>query len=271
MAEVSYMEELDNVANLKAIVVKLSYKLRERWRNVVCGVQEQSGRRVRFKELVEFINKQAKIALHPVFGDIKDSTTAKTSTIRQNNYKEHNKGVIKKSFTTSAVKMGKQEFITESKEHAYSAKNSATKRCAFCDNEHNIDSCIKLKDKPHDEKIEFLKRKGICFGCLKQGHMSKNCKGKVSCHICSLTHPTLLHINKKSSAAETEKKTKSSETQTVFSAFIATETEGRELTGAVEDDCTLAIVPVQVKSKRGSVVVQTYRKLSNILYRGVDA
>lgn len=42
------------------------------------------------------------------------------------------------------------------------------------------------------------------------------------------------------------------------SAFIATGMEGRELTGAGEDDYTLAIFPVQVTSKKGSAVVQTY-------------
>lgn len=31
MSDISYMEEMDNAANLRAIVVKLPYKLREKW------------------------------------------------------------------------------------------------------------------------------------------------------------------------------------------------------------------------------------------------
>lgn len=105
MTEVSYMEELDNVANLKAIVAKLPFKLRERWRGVVCHKQEECDRRVKFKDLADFIHKQAKVALHPVFGDIKDNMASKTSSAKQSNYKEQKKRIFRKTFTTSAVKL----------------------------------------------------------------------------------------------------------------------------------------------------------------------
>ncbi|KAL7868352.1 hypothetical protein SRHO_G00097360 [Serrasalmus rhombeus] len=257
MAEVSYMEELNNVANLKAIIAKLPYKLRERWRSVVCGMQEQSDRRVKFKDLVEFINKQARIALHPVFGDLRDITTVKASTIKQNNNKDQKRVTMKKSFITSATQLDKQEKDTKPIEGTSSVKlNPQT--CLFCNGEHIIDVCGKLKGKLHNEKLEFLKGKGLCFSCLKQGHMSKFCKAKVSCQVCSLTHHTLLHIKKRDTIADSEKKTKNSEGQTVFSAFVSAESESCGPTGAGEDDCTLSIVPVQVKAKKGSVVVQTY-------------
>lgn len=257
MDEVSYMEELDNVANLKAIVAKLPFKLRERWRSVVCGIQERCDRRVKFKDLVEFINKQAKIALHPVFGDIKDSTPAKTPPIQPNYYKEQKKGIIKKSFTTSAIQLDTSKKNTGSVEHTDPA-SPTTPPCLFCKGEHAIETCSKLKGKPHKEKIEFLRSKGLCFSCLKHGHMSKFCKGKVSCEVCSLTHPTLLHIKKKDIVTYAEKKTDNCDGQTVLSAFVCTQSEGCELTGAGEDDCILAIVPVQVKAKMGNVVLQTY-------------
>lgn len=71
ITEVNYMEELDDVVNLKATVAKLPFKLYERWRSVACSVQEQFINRVKFKNLFGFINEQVKIALYPVFGDIK--------------------------------------------------------------------------------------------------------------------------------------------------------------------------------------------------------
>lgn len=166
--------------------------------------------------------------------------------------------------------MDNQEIDTKSKENKNSVKTT-TQTCLFCDGERSIDLCGKLKGKPHDEKIEFFKKKGLCYGCLKQGHMSKFCIGKVSCQVCSLTHPTLPHIEKRNTVAETEN-TKSSETQTIFSAFIAAKSEDCELTGAGEDNCTLAIVPVQVRAKKGRAGVQTYAFLdpgsSVVLYRG---
>ena len=255
MTEVSYMEELDNVANLKAIVAKLPFKLRERWRNVVCRIQEECDRKVKFKDLADFINKQAKVALHPVFGDIKDNMAAKTSSPKQSNYKEQQKGIIRKSFTTSAIKLDQRS--AEQVEQAALASPSMP-LCLFCKGEHVMETCNKLKSKAHKENLDFLRSKGLCFSCLKHGHMSKQCKAKVSCEVCSLTHPTLLHIKKKEIDAEAENRKNDSDGRTVLSAFVCAQSEGQELTGAGEDDCTLAIVPVQVKSKYGSVILQTY-------------
>lgn len=60
MSDLDYMEELDNV-NCGAIVGKLPYKLKEKWRGVVFDIQEQTSRRLKFKDLVRFINMQAKV------------------------------------------------------------------------------------------------------------------------------------------------------------------------------------------------------------------
>ncbi len=48
----------------------------------------------------------------------------------------------------------------------------------------------------HKDKIQFIKEKGICFGCLVQGHMSKTCNKHQICKVCSQKHPTVLHIEK---------------------------------------------------------------------------
>ena len=59
--QIMYMKELDMPSNLKSIVMKLSYKLREKWRSVACDLQEQNGCRVMFTDLVTFVEKQVKI------------------------------------------------------------------------------------------------------------------------------------------------------------------------------------------------------------------
>ncbi len=40
-------------------------------------MQEKQNAGVKFNDLVDFINKQARISLHPVFGDIKETSTTK--------------------------------------------------------------------------------------------------------------------------------------------------------------------------------------------------
>lgn len=78
-------------------------------------------------------------------------------------------------------------------------------------------------------------------------------KEKASCQMCPLTHPILLHIKKWAMVAD-PKKTDDREGQKVLSAVVCA--EGCELIGAGEDNCT--IVAVQVKAKKGNVVVQAY-------------
>lgn len=62
--------------------------------------------------------------------------------------------------------------------------------------DQKIESCPEFEIKPHQVKIQFLKQKGVCFGCLKRGHGSKDCKRQMSCDICKLKHPSALHIGK---------------------------------------------------------------------------
>ena len=47
----------------------------------------------------------------------------------------------------------------------------------------------------HTERIEFVKSNGLCLGCLKYGHMKKDCRGKKVCSTCKGFHPTSLHTN----------------------------------------------------------------------------
>lgn len=66
------MEELDPPSNLKLIVSKRPYKLRERWRTATCDILEQRNTRARLQDLVAFIERQANILQDPLFGDIQD-------------------------------------------------------------------------------------------------------------------------------------------------------------------------------------------------------
>ncbi|KAL1269131.1 hypothetical protein QQF64_031420 [Cirrhinus molitorella] len=49
---VEYVEEMDSPSNMRAIVSKLPFKLREKWRVVACELQERTGLRARFSDLV---------------------------------------------------------------------------------------------------------------------------------------------------------------------------------------------------------------------------
>ena len=68
LGELNYTYELNHTANIKAIVKKLPYRLRDRWRITVDNIIERK-QRVDFTDLVTFIEQQARI-MNSVYGDV---------------------------------------------------------------------------------------------------------------------------------------------------------------------------------------------------------
>ncbi len=245
---VEYIEEMDSPSNMRAIVSKLPFKLRERWRVVACDLQERTGLRARFSDLVNFVDKQAKIVSHPLFGNIQDNFKFKTNTSSNLQIKER-----KTTFVTSVTPV--PEFKNQRAKEKVGGKAIHGTLCLCCNKDHGLDVCNVLKHKPHNEKLYFLKSKGLCYGCLLPGHMSKGCMQRLTCQKCSLKHPTILHLPEKKPVLPGSQDGESPTTVTESCTLIR-ETCG--CTGAGHLVCSLAIVPVRVKSKKGNHEVTTY-------------
>ena len=65
--------------------------------------------------------------------------------------------------------------------------------CALCNGQHDLDSCREFCAKDIKDRKEYAKTEGLCFGCLKVGHVSKSCRKRKTCVTCGKTHPTSLH------------------------------------------------------------------------------
>ena len=63
--------------------------------------------------------------------------------------------------------------------------------------------------KTKEEKIDYVMKNGLCYGCLSPGHRSRTCKGKCTCTICKGRHPTSLHVERKPVDENKEKETPS--------------------------------------------------------------
>lgn len=64
------MRELDMSANLKIIISKLPFKLREQFRSIACDMRETQNRTPNFTDVVHFVERQVKLLSDPIFGDI---------------------------------------------------------------------------------------------------------------------------------------------------------------------------------------------------------
>ncbi|XP_033992103.1 uncharacterized protein LOC117487588 [Trematomus bernacchii] len=63
MRDLQDMEELDLPSNLRLILSKLPYKLREKWRTAACDILDRSHQRAKLHDLVVFIERQARPSL----------------------------------------------------------------------------------------------------------------------------------------------------------------------------------------------------------------
>ncbi|KAF7641576.1 hypothetical protein LDENG_00277220 [Lucifuga dentata] len=129
--------------------------------------------------------------------------------------------------------------------------------CLFCkENDHSLDKCSQFKLKIHQEKMSFIKENGICFGCLKVGHTSKDCRSRLDCNVCYQKHPGVLHIERKDTGTSLEQAHQSvSPALSISSAMPQT---CGHIGAGCEDDSVFSIVAIQVKSQKSNKVVQTY-------------
>lgn len=139
---------------------------------------------------------------------------------------------------------------------AYKDKEDSTKinfSCLYCAQDgHVLEHCHQLGKRAHREKFDFLKEKGLCFGCLNTGHMSKSCDKRITCKHCIQMHPSILHIGQK------ERSNQKDMDHLKRSSVSCKPSSTCGHTGAGHHNGILPILPVQVKSSKGTKVIKTY-------------
>ena len=249
MEKLKYVRELDIPTNMRAVMSKLPYKLRERWRIVAHDILETSGQRAIFKDLVAFIEKQVQIISDPLFGDIRDVATGSSSIKANSKMKSEPLNKIRgNSFATTIVPVQSAESSRDSKEGTSSHGSLMKSTCVFCSGNHSLEKCQEFTRKKHRDRISFLKEQGLCFGCLCAGHLSRQCDKRLVCRVCGQNHPSVLHVDKRDKDRDN-----SWFEEPVTSA--SHQTCGH--TGAGDDRCFLSILPVQVKSVKGDRIIST--------------
>lgn len=72
-------------------------------------------------------------------------------------------------------------------------QNRSTINCIFCSqSSHKIYKCDRFKKLAHNDRLNFVTSKRLCFNCLGTGHSKNDCTSN-NCFLCSRNHHTLLH------------------------------------------------------------------------------
>jgi hypothetical protein len=210
MITIPYLSVLDGPDENQRILKKLPVHLVSRWSRIVDNWLSQDDEEIQsglkengatikpkyplFKEFCKFLQREDHIACKPVTSMRPWRDNCKKETRNRGGF-----GVGSRSFAARAGEeaKGSQEDKNSDqqvKEEDHRPKQDPkTIKCIYCKENHELDTCSKFKDIRLTERKSFIKIKGLCWGCLKWGHIRKNCKRRNTCTECKRVHPTCLH------------------------------------------------------------------------------
>ena len=247
LKDIGYLRCINNPDVLKKIVDRLPFDMKRKWRDIADNISECKHQEITIKDVASFIEKRARSASHPVFGDIQSQ--AKSQRQIHQSGRSSGKGY---SFGTTG----------EPKRDAGPAVSQ--RKCPLCSNDHWLSQCSDFRSKSLEERLRITKVKGLCNNCLVSGHVVKQFPKASFCKIegCQSKHSTFLHLvtkkhESKNECREEHGKSEGSGETNGRSCYI----KGKENLISQKGATSLAIVPVKVPVRER--VVKTYAFLDN--------
>ena len=168
------------VSRWSRIVDKRIGEEREDESREALGAREVNAREAKyppFEEFCRFLKTEARIACNP----ITSLQSTKEEDLRGTGDKWRSSGKFSKNKDS-----GVNSFATggsEVKEGNVKGKeeNKAKRICLYCKATHDMDAYDKFLRLPLSERRSFIQTKRLCWGCLKWGHVNKDCHGKKAC------------------------------------------------------------------------------------------
>ena len=258
LKDIGYLSKLENPDALKRIVERLPYGLRQKWREVVDDVIQRQSRDVTVEDIASFVEKRARVATHPIFGNI-------ASDGRNNDF---SKPRHKSGFGTPKG----SSFATKTEPNQRTTPRPSNVRCQLCNQEHKLFQCAEFRRKSLKERLQFVRMKGLCDNCLTRGHLAKTCEMPSFCRVkgCDFKHSTFLHpqsnaneqkddTTKPTQSAKPERKSEDRPDETIVqSAYVNIGENPHRRKSRPLQVTSLAIVPVKVKAKGSSTTIETY-------------
>ncbi len=193
MDKISSLKVLNDDQENHKMMSKLPRWAATRWGGSVYSWKEEKGDFPPFSEFVKFVVKESDIACDPV----NLRRVGKDEDPKRSRYQGYGKQGGK--FPVQYNGKSRNTLVTKSEEdnpnnnEKTKVENPTANSCTLCKGDHELDSCQEFYKMDIKERKEFTKSKGLCFGCLKQGHVSKHCKKRKTCRTCGRLHPTSLH------------------------------------------------------------------------------
>ena len=262
LTDIGYLNKLENPDAMKKVVERLPYALRQKWREVVDDILQRQNRDVTVEDIASFVEKRARVASHPVFGSV-------TSDQKNN---DSGKPRPKPGFSTRKS----TSFLTQAEPKPQPTVRTSNARCILCNQSRWLSQCANFKKKSFQERLNFVRRRGICDNCLARGHLARSCDKSSFCRVqgCEVKHSTFLHpptrADEQRGNMDEDKSTEGQATVRGIddksqpekpgarSGYVKTGESLQGMETCSPQATSLAIVPVKVKATGGSKMIETY-------------
>ena len=234
LSRLAFTSDLDSSGTLKAIVKRLPESLQVKWARRGSRILK-GGRASLFSDLVDFIQEEEGIC-SSMYGEWLNEFKNTGAVARQTNDTSKKDKPKEKSKVTTLATATDESVRSTAGPLSSGSSSSNQKLCDNCEKPgHYIGRCIKFKRLTRDQKVEIIKKKNLCFCCLKSGHGSKDCEKR--CVKCNKKHHVLIHGVDDNSGRNPDK----SPTKSTAATEVVTMS-----TSCVKSDATLGALPVRV-------------------------
>ena len=251
LKETGYLSKIDNPDSLRRIVNRLPYDARKRWRFTADNISEREGRQVTLDNIANFVEREARAATHPVFGDI-------SGNLKDKEFYKKKPPPIRPKGSNFGIQTGQHDVDKDGQEEK--RKESGHFRpvkCIFCHSSHVLQECKMFQQRSYSEREEFAKKKGLCFNCLIPRHRIRECRKPAACTDCGGKHATMLHPPPPANSEKQSENTHRSESG-VNNGFAEVKKTQCSSFGVSRSRIGLAVVPVKVKAEGSDKVVVTH-------------
>eukprot|EP00057_Strongylocentrotus_purpuratus_P011332 XP_011665806.1 PREDICTED: uncharacterized protein LOC105439021 [Strongylocentrotus purpuratus] len=217
-----FEQELSPQKVLLPLAERLPFHLKGKWLSRVGAIRRQE-RIPRFEDLMYFVQEAAQEVNDPVYGELMSGQSEQRTPSRS--------GKSKGSFSTSSTAKPVELHV----------------ECFQCKGNHRLWDCKQFKDLPPKDRMRLARNKGLCFNCLRRGHMIGACSSKRTCSVdgCTRKHNKLLHMTEPDGGTQNR--------NVEQEASCSSTGAGRK--------SVLPIVPVRVKAEGCQVMLWTYALL----------
>ena len=200
------------------------------------------------EDVAEFLDKRARAANHPQFGNLKESVSETRNRSTSSASERKRKPTL--SYATHGETV-----------HGNASEDSNIRKCILCTQQHWLSRCKAFRVKSTQERLKFVREKGLCDNCLQVGHMAKSCPKESFCKVenCRVErkHSAFLHV--KDDGEKLQGNVESTSTQVTTNNGCISRVSLCSSTGAGTTQATgMPNVPVRVKAKNSSSLVEIY-------------